>query len=85
VFGFDFVSASANSKMLNFTSNLASLILFAMNQKIMLLYGIPMALSMMIGSRVGTKLAIDRGASLVKPIFVTMSFLVAVKLIYQMF
>jgi uncharacterized protein len=39
----------------------------------------------MIGSRVGTKLAIDRGASLVKPIFVTMSFLVAVKLIYQMF
>jgi uncharacterized protein len=85
VFGFDFVSASANSKMLNFTSNLASLILFAMNKKIMLLYGIPMALSMMIGSRVGTKLAIDRGASLVKPIFVTMSFLVAVKLIYQMF
>jgi uncharacterized protein len=85
VFGFDFVSASANSKMLNFTSNLASLILFAMNKKIMLLYGIPMALSMMIGSRVGTKLAIDRGASLVKPIFVTMSFFVAVKLIYQMF
>ncbi len=84
IYGFDFVSASANAKMLNFTSNLASLILFAFSKKIMFTYGIPMALCMMVGSRVGTKLAITRGAALVKPIFVTMSLLVAAKLVYQM-
>lgn len=83
LFGFDFVVASANSKVLNFTSNFASLLLFAFNGKIILNYGIPMAIFMVFGSYIGTKLAIHRGAKLVKPIFVTMSLLVAAKLIYQ--
>ncbi|MDP4125341.1 MAG: TSUP family transporter [Bacillota bacterium] len=83
VFGFDFVAASANSKVLNFTSNFVSLVLFAWNGKILLSYGIPMAICMIFGSFVGTKLAIQGGAKLVKPIFITMSLLVAAKLIYQ--
>lgn len=83
--GFDFLTASANAKVLNFMSNFASLLLFAWNGKILYLYGTPMALFMMLGSYFGSKLAIKRGATLVKPIFVTMSFLVAAKLIYQAF
>ncbi|SPF56730.1 conserved membrane hypothetical protein [Candidatus Desulfosporosinus infrequens] len=83
LFGFDFVVASANSKVLNFTSNITSLLLFAWNGKILLFYGIPMALFMILGSQVGTKLALQRGASLVKPIFIMMTLLVAVKLVYQ--
>jgi len=83
LFGFDFVVASANSKVLNFTSNFASLIIFAWHGKILLHYGIPMALFMILGSYVGTKLAIQRGAELVKPIFITMSLLEAAKLLYQ--
>jgi len=85
VFGFDFVIASANAKVLNFVSNLVSLLLFAWNGKILFIYGIPMALSMFVGSQIGTKLAIRKGARLVKPIFLTMSLLVAAKLIYQSF
>lgn len=83
IFGFDFVSASANSKVLNFTSNIVSLILFAWNGKILYQYGIPMAIAMIIGSQVGTRLAITRGARLVKPIFLMISLFVAVKLIWQ--
>lgn len=83
LFGFDFVVASANSKVLNFTSNIASLLLFAWNGKILLLYGIPMAIFMILGSYVGTKLAIHRGVVIVKPLFVIMSLLVAAKLIFQ--
>jgi len=83
LYGFDFVVAAANSKVLNFTSNLASLLLFAWNGKILLFYGIPMAFFMILGSQVGTRLAIRRGPELVKPIFITMSLLVAAKLIYQ--
>ena len=85
LFGFDFVTSSANAKVLNFVSNLVSLILFAWNGKILYAYGIPMAIFMLIGSQVGTKLAIRKGATLVKPIFITMSLLVAAKLIYQSF
>ncbi|HWQ41628.1 MAG TPA: TSUP family transporter [Desulfosporosinus sp.] len=83
LFGFDFVAASANSKVLNFTSNFAALLIFAWKGKILLAYGIPMAIFMILGSYFGTKLALHRGAALVKPIFITMSFLVAAKLIYQ--
>lgn len=83
LYGFDFVVASANSKVLNFTSNFAALLIFAWYGKILLTYGIPMALFMILGSYVGTKLAIRRGAELVRPIFITMSLLVAAKLIYQ--
>lgn len=82
-FGFDFVIASANSKVLNFSSNIASLLFFAWNGKIIYQYGIPMALFMILGSYVGTRLAIRRGAVLVKPLFVIMSLLVAAKIIYQ--
>lgn len=83
--GFDFLTASANAKVLNFMSNLASLILFAWNGNILYLYGIPMAIFMILGSYVGSKLVLKRGAALVRPIFLTMSFLVAAKLIYQVF
>jgi len=78
LFGFDFVVASAN-----FTSNIASLLLFAWNGKILFSYGIPMAIFMILGSYVGTRLAIHRGAEIVKPIFIIMSLLVAAKIIYQ--
>lgn len=82
-FGFDFITSSANSKVLNFVSNLVSLILFAWNGKILYGYGIPMAVFMLIGSQVGTKLVLKKGAGLVKPIFITISLGVAIKLIYQ--
>ena len=82
-FGFDFVTAAANAKALNFTSNVASLLLFALNGKISLLYGVPMALSMILGARLGTRLAITKGAALIRPVFLTMTFLVAAKLLLQ--
>jgi uncharacterized protein len=83
IYGFDFIVSSANAKVLNFISNLVSLILFAWSGKILYTYGIPMALFMLLGSHVGTRLAIRKGSRLVKPIFITMSLLVAAKLIYQ--
>lgn len=83
IYGFDFITSSANSKVLNFVSNLVSLILFAWSGKILYAYGIPMAFFMLLGSQVGTRLAIRKGSRLVKPIFITMSLLVAAKLIYQ--
>ena len=83
VYRFDFVVASANAKVLNFISNITSLVLFAFSGNILYHYAVPMALFMVLGSHVGTKLALKKGAKLVKPIFVTMSLLVAIKLIIQ--
>lgn len=83
IYGFNFIVSSANAKVLNFASNLVSLVLFALSGKIIYTYGVPMALSMFFGSRVGTRLAIRQGSKLVKPIFIIMSLLVAIKLIAE--
>lgn len=84
IYGFDFVRASGNAKAMNFTSNITSLILFAINGKIYYLMGIPMAIFMVLGARVGSKLALKEGAKFIKPIFVTMSLAVAGKMLYEM-
>ena len=85
IYGFDFVRASGNAKAMNLTSNATSLVLFAINGKIKYLLGIPMALFMILGAQVGTKMALKQGAKFVKPIFVTMSLAVAGKMLFEMF
>ncbi|HLR21201.1 MAG TPA: TSUP family transporter [Tissierellaceae bacterium] len=83
IYGFDFVRASGNAKAMNFVSNITSLLLFAINGKIYYLMGIPMALFMIMGATVGSRLAIKEGSGFIKPVFVTMSLAVAAKMIYE--
>lgn len=85
IFGYDFTLAAGNGKILNFTSNIVSLILFAIGGKIVYLAGIPMAISMIFGAYVGTHIAISNGAKVIRPIFVTIAIALIVKLIYQAF
>lgn len=82
VFGFDFTIASGNSKVLNFVSNITSLLMFAINGKIYYMVGIPIAFAMIAGARVGSKVAIKNGAKVIKPIFVAIALALAVKLLY---
>lgn len=84
IYGFDFVKASGNSKVLNLISNLTSLVLFGISGHINYFLGVPVALFMMLGARVGTFMALKEGSKLIKPIFITMSVGVAGKMLYQM-
>lgn len=83
IYGFDFLHASANTKILNFTSNFTALILFMFSGQILYKVAIFYALSMMLGGYVGAKVAIKKGSTLIKPIFLIMAVCVAIKLIYQ--
>lgn len=85
IFGFSFVLASANSKVLNLGSNVMSLILFAINGKIDYMVGIPVAIFMMLGAIVGSRTAIDKGSAFVKPIFVIMALGAAARVFYGLF
>lgn len=85
IFGFDFVQSAGNGKILNFTSNITALVLFALNNQISYVMGIPVAFSMIIGAKFGTSLAINKGSKLIKPIFITMSLAVAIKMLVQNF
>ncbi|RDY28111.1 hypothetical protein CHL78_006990 [Romboutsia weinsteinii] len=83
IYGFDFLHASANTKVLNLTSNLTALVLFMISGQVLYQVAIFYGISMMIGGYIGAKVAIKKGSSLIKPIFLVMAIGVAAKLVYQ--
>ncbi|EFG86689.1 membrane protein, putative [Clostridium carboxidivorans P7] len=82
IYQFDFVRSAGNGKVMNFGSNIASLIMFAFRGQINYKLGVPVAIFMIIGAKFGTKVALKNGAKIIKPLFVTMSLCVALKILY---
>lgn len=82
VLGHDFVRAAAHTKVMNFASNLAALAFFAVAGTVCWLPGLAMGTGQLLGGRLGAHLAMTRGARFVRPIFLVMASLVALKLIY---
>jgi uncharacterized membrane protein YfcA len=82
--GFNFVGASANAKVLNFASNLGGLIVFFLLKSVNLSYGIPLALAMIVGAIVGSRVAIQKGAAYVKPLFIIITVLLISKQLWSL-
>jgi uncharacterized protein len=82
--GFDFVGASANSKGLNLASNLGSLTTFFALKSVNIYYGLPMGLAMIAGALVGSQVAIRKGSTYVKPLFVSVTMLLIGKQLWDM-
>ena len=80
--GHDFIRAAAHARVMNFASNLAALLFFVVAGKVLWLPGLVMGAGQFIGGRVGSRLALNRGARFIRPIFLLMATLVALKLIY---
>jgi uncharacterized membrane protein YfcA len=73
--GFDFIESAAKARLLNFTSNIAALLLFIYLRDVNFAYGIPMGISMLLGALVGSNVALRKGASYVKVLFVSVTIL----------
>ncbi len=82
VLGHDFVRAAGHTKVMNFASNLAALAFFALAGTVCWLPGLALGAGQLLGGRLGAHLAVTRGARFVRPIFLAMAALVALKLIY---
>ncbi|MCX7815593.1 MAG: TSUP family transporter [Tepidimonas ignava] len=67
--GYDFLRASAAAKLLNTTSNVAAVALFAAKGHVWWHYGVVMALANVAGSLLGTRLALRHGAGFVRGVF----------------
>ncbi len=80
VFRFDFLGAAGNGRVLNFTSNIAALLLFAVRGKVMYVFGLPMGLAMMVGARVGSRIAVKRGARLIRPLFLVAAVVLSIQM-----
>ena len=68
--GYDFLHASASAKLLNVTSNLAALILFIAKGHIWWHFALAMAVANVIGSLLGTRLALKHGSGFVRAAFI---------------
>ena len=69
LFGFDFLTASASAKVINFATNLSAVIYFAATDRIFYQFAVPMGLCNMLGAWTGSRLAILKGNAFVRVFF----------------
>ncbi len=80
--GQNFTRATAVTKVMNATSNLASLALFAAAGLIHLGAGLAMAAGQIVGGWLGAGLVVTRGARFIRPVFLTMVSLTLARLLW---
>jgi uncharacterized protein len=79
--GYNLRRATAHTKLLNFTSNLAALLLFLVGGHIVWAAALPMALGQAIGAWIGSHLVLRHGTRLIRPLLVLVTLAVSVKLL----
>jgi len=81
--GYDFLHASASAKLLNTTSNLAALLLFAAKGHVWWHLALAMALANVAGSLLGTRLALKHGSGFVRVAFIVVVGALILKTTYD--
>ncbi|WP_192823177.1 TSUP family transporter [Rufibacter sp. LB8] len=85
VFGFNFLAASASAKVVNVATNLSALLYFGYKGHILYHIGIPMAISSVLGSMVGTRIALAKGSGFVRKLFLVVVTGIICKFAYDTF
>jgi uncharacterized membrane protein YfcA len=70
IMGYDFLNASASAKLVNTATNFSALVLFAIQGQVWWHLALAMALANMVGSLIGTRLALKHGAGFVRIVFI---------------
>ena len=83
--GYDFLNASASAKLLNVATNLAAITLFAIKGHVWWKIGLTMAVANVLGSLIGTRLALKHGAGFVRGVFVVVVSALILKTGYDAF
>lgn len=79
--GLGLITATANTKLLNFASNIASLAVFAASGHVAYVAGLLMAVGQVLGAQLGARMALAHGARIIRPLVIAVALLVAMKLI----
>ncbi len=82
--GCDFVGANANAKIVNLASNVAAMITFLLNGKVILAIGVPAAICGIAGNYLGSRLVIRNGVKIIRPIFLIVLTLLFIRIIYNL-
>lgn len=81
--GYNLAKATANAKIHNFASNFAALIYFVLFGKIY--WGVAMVMigGQILGSYLGAKMVTEQGVALIRPVVVTVCFLMSIRLLLK--
>lgn len=80
--GYNLTRATAHTKLLNFTSNLAALLFFIPGGHVIWPIGLLMGAGQLIGAWLGSHMVLRHGSGLVRPVLVVVSIAVSVKLLF---
>lgn len=83
--GLGLTRATALTKLFNLTSNIASVLFFALGGQIFWLLGFSMAAGAMLGGYIGSHTAMRFGARLIRPLLVTLSLALTARLLWTYF
>lgn len=83
--GYDFLNASASAKVMNSATNFSALVLFTLQGHVWWHLALPMAIANVVGSLIGTRLALKHGASFVRSVFLVVVGALILKTTYDGF
>lgn len=83
--GMGLTRATGLTKLLNVTSNIASVIVFALGGQVMWLLGLCMGAGAMIGAMIGSHFATRHGAKVIRPLLVVVSLGLTGRLLWTWF
>lgn len=81
--GFHLTKATAQTKAMNFASNIASLALFLAAGQVLFVAGLVMGAGQWLGARLGARLVVKRGTRFIRPVFLTVVVALTLKLLYD--
>ncbi|MCK1067450.1 sulfite exporter TauE/SafE family protein [Pluralibacter gergoviae] len=81
--GFNLAKSTAYAKVLNATSNVGGLLLFIVGGKVVWGTGFVMMAGQFLGARMGSRLVLSKGQSLIRPMIVIVSAVMSAKLLYD--
>ena len=80
--GISIMEATAITKLLNFASNFAAFIIFAIKGYVIWELGLIMAVAQIGGANLGSRFAISNGEKVVRPVLVVVSILLSIRILF---
>jgi uncharacterized protein len=84
VLGCDYVGANANAKVINLASNVAAVITFLLNGRVIIAIGIPAAICGIAGNWLGSRFVIRNGIKIIRPFFILVLLLLFSRIVYNL-
>lgn len=80
--GRELIEATARAKLLNFATNIASLIFFVLGGQVVWVVGFIMMVGQIIGAYLGSRMVVKGGAKFIRPVIVLVCFGMVARLIF---